>query len=145
MIRCSRPELAEVLATLTLPEHSLVFVTDVPFDAAWEHVMGELAAAFEMSQSAVRDGGSVLYVIEGDDLLGRRGPARAMVACGLLSASRTLALETAKAGVPVNVIAMAESYPVESAGSWVEALCRPGGPHGDLIQLGTDHLGKALP
>ncbi len=149
MIRCARSDLAGALSGLALPENALVFVTDPAVSDDWSAVMEELTEAFDLSQTAARNGGPVVYVLDGDDLLGRRGPGRAMVACGLLSAARTLALETAKSGVPVNVpvnvLALDESSSPELAGFWVETLCRRNGPNGELIRLGGGHLGKALP
>jgi hypothetical protein len=107
--------------------------------------LDELTVAYELSQAAVRAGGPIVYVLESDDLLGRRGIGSAMVACGLLSAARTLALETARAGVPVNVLALGATTAPDSVRFWVQSLCVPNGPNGELIRLGADHLGKALP
>jgi len=87
----------------------------------------------------------VVYVVAGDDLLGRRGPGRAMVACGLLSAARTAAVEGARAGVPVNTLAVEADTPPATVAAWVARLLEPGGPTGELVRLGTAHLGKALP
>ena len=143
MIRCRPGLLADALRESTLPAASLVFVADCTSDE-WNDVASEMAAAFDLSQAAARSGGAVIYILGGDDLLGRRGPGAAMVACGLLSAARTLALETAKSGVPVNAIALGPDTSPQVTAFWAEALCRPGGPTGGLVQLGRDHLGKAL-
>jgi len=145
MIRAEDGDLADALNSLSLPEGALVFVANSALSDGWTAVLNELTAAYELSQTAVKVGGPIVYLVEGDDLLGRRGAGRAMVACGLLSAARTLALETARAGVPVNVIAMGATTTHDALGSWVELLCGPGGPNGELIRLGADHLGKALP
>lgn len=145
MIRVESGDLADVLGTLSLPDGALVFVANSRVSDEWTAVEDELTAAFELSQDAIRSGGPIVYLLEGDDLLGRRGAGRAMVACGLLSAARTLALETARAGTPVNVLALGATATPESVRFWVEALCGPNGPNGELIRLGADHLGKALP
>jgi len=144
-IRATDGALADTLNSIPLPEGALVFVASSTVSDQWTEVLEELTAAHELSQDAVRAGGPIVYLVEGDDLLGRRGPGRAMVACGLLSAARTLALETARAGVPVNVIAMGPTTSPDSLSGWIESLCGPGGPNGELIRLGADHLGKALP
>ena len=144
MIRCKGGDLADALNTLSLPDDALIFVANPDVADEWSAVSKELTEAFELSQAAVRNNGPVMYVVEGDDLLGRNGTGRAMVACGLLSAARTLALETARSGVPVNVVAIGNAS-IELTGLWVETLCRPNGPNGELIRLGVDHLGKALP
>ena len=145
MIRADGGDLADALNGLSLPEGALVFVANSAVSDGWTAVLDELTAAYELSQSAVRAGGPIVYLVESDDLLGRRGVGRAMVACGLLSAARTLALETARAGVPVNVIALGAATTLDSVRAWVESLCGPNGPSGELIRLGADHLGKALP
>jgi len=148
MIRCGRSDMAGALNALSLPDNALVFVTDPGASDDWSAILEELAEAFWLSQAAARNGGPVVYVLDSDDLLGRVGPGRAMVACGLLSAARTLALETSKPGapvkVPVNVLAVGERTSPEQAGFWVDILCRPTGPNGALIRVGGDHLGKAL-
>jgi hypothetical protein len=87
----------------------------------------------------------VVFIVAADDLLGRNGSARAMVANGLLAGARTAALENLKAGVAVNVLAVEEGPFPEAVGRWVGWLCSPGGPTGELVQLGGSHLGRALP
>jgi hypothetical protein len=145
MIRAEDGALADALNSLSVPQEALVFVAGSAVSDRWAEILDELTAAYELSQRAVRAGGPIVYLVDGDDLLGRRGPGRAMVACGLLSGARTLALETARAGVPVNVIAMSATTTHDSLSAWVELLCGTGGPNGELIRLGADHLGKALP
>jgi hypothetical protein len=145
MIRCKSGDLADALKRLSLPDGALVFVTNSDLSNGWGAVSEELTEAFERSQAAARNSGPVVYVVDGDDLLGRNGIGRAMVACGLLSAARTLALETARSGVQVNVVAVGITTPPEVTSLWVETLCRPNGPNGELIRLGVDHLGKAVP
>jgi D-serine deaminase-like pyridoxal phosphate-dependent protein len=144
MIRAEDRDLANALNSLPLPEGALIFVAN-PAVSDWTAVLDELTAAYQLSQAAVRAGGPIVYLVENDDLLGRRGIGSAMVACGLLSAARTLALETAQAGSPVNVIALGTATAQDSLKVWVELLCRPDGPSGELVRLGADHLGKALP
>jgi hypothetical protein len=122
-----------------------VFVTDPVTGDDWPQVRAELTEAFLLSQRAARQGWPVVFAVDGDDLLGRNGPGRAMVACGLLSAARTFAMENRKAGIPVNVLALEPTTEPATVASWVELLLRPGGPQGELVRLGGDHLGKALP
>lgn len=145
MIRAEDGDLADDLNGLPLPEGALVFVANPAVSDGWTAVLVELTAAYQLSQAAVRAGGPIVYVVESDDLLGRRGIGSAMVACGLLSAARTLALETARAGPPVNVMALGATTTRDSVRTWIELLCGRNGPNGELIRLGADHLGKALP
>ena len=144
MIRCENGPLAETLRALPLPTGTLVFVSNSRISDDWDAVAGELTEAFDLSQAAARDDAPVVYIVDNDDLLGRQGTGGAMVACGLLSAARTLAIETARSGIPANTIAFDDTAP-EVVGFWVEALCRPNGPTGEIIRLGNGHLGKALP
>ena len=144
MIRCDNGPLAETLRALPLPAGTLVFVSNSEVSDDWDAVAAELSEAFELSQAAARSGAPVVYIVDNDDLLGRRGTGGAMVACGLLSAARTLAIETVRSGIPANTIAFDNTDP-EVVGFWVEALCRPNGPTGEILRLGSGHLGKALP
>jgi NAD(P)-dependent dehydrogenase (short-subunit alcohol dehydrogenase family) len=145
VIRSHSGGLADALGSLSMPDGALVFAANSGVSNEWPAVLDELTEAFDLSQAAVRSGGPIVYVVDGDDLLGRGGIGGAMVACGLLSAARTLALETARAGTSVNVVAVGAETSPETVAHWVEALCRPDGPSGELIRLGVDHLGKALP
>lgn len=122
----------------------------VVFEAAnvsndWVEVRTELEAAFAVSAEAATTATPVVYVVSSDALLGRSGTGNAMVATALLSGARTLALELAKSGRPVNVVGTAvDTDPAETA-HWVRQLLdRSGGPTGELIQLGGTQIGKAL-
>lgn len=111
----------------------------------WDDVRTELVAAFEFSRAAAKAGEPLVFVVRTDDLLGRRGAGRAMVATGLLSAARSLALETTKANVPINVLAVEEGTASSSVALWVNQLLIQGGPTGELVRMGASHIGKALP
>jgi hypothetical protein len=122
---------------------ALVFAPDDPTDD-WDWVKSTLTLAFGLSQTATASRLPIVYVVDNDDLLGRRQAPRAMVATGLLSGARTAALEAARDGVPVNVLAIeADSSPTVIC-RWVRLLCEPGGPTGELVHLGSGHIGKAL-
>lgn len=111
----------------------------------WSEVSAELFGVYEFSQGAARAGEPLIYLVRTDDLLGRRGPGRAMVATGVLSAARTLALEMAKTGVPVNVLSVEEDTKSEAIDAWILHLSAPDGPTGEIVRLGSGHIGKALP
>lgn len=144
LIRCHLQELAAALASAGMPEAGLVFVaSDQP--GGWAGVGEELAEAFHLTKEAAALPAPVVYVVSNDDLLGRRGPEQAMVACGLLSAARTAALELAKARVPVNTLAIESGTDPTVLAGWTRALLEPDAPTGELVRLGAGHLGKALP
>ncbi len=117
--------------------------TDVDDD--WDHVAAELRAAFDATKPAAITGQPVVYVVSSDALLGRTGAGNAMVATGLLSAAKTLAAEMRRDGVPVNVLGIASDTPVETIVAWIGHLLEPGGPTGELVQVGGTQIGKALP
>lgn len=120
------------------------------FDASdpvedWGAARDSLMDAFAFSQEAARNEDSFVYVVHGDDLLGRRGAPSAMVATGLLSAARTAAVELSRKGAVVNVIAVGDDTDPAVTARWIEHLIDPDGPTGELIRLDPGHLGKALP
>lgn len=111
----------------------------------WEAARSILMRAFRESQDAARDGSPIVYVVHYADLLGQRGAPSAMVATGLLSAARTAAVELARAGVPVNVIAVGDDTTPEAVERWAGYLTERDGPTGEVVRLDPGHLGKALP
>ena len=117
-----------------------------PVGEGWDEVRSELERAFQMSRSAARAGESFVFVVHHDDLLGRRGAGNAMVATGLLSAARTAAIEGSRKGWSVNVVAFDDDADPEVVRRWAERLAQDSdGVTGELIRLGSSHLGKALP
>lgn len=111
----------------------------------WESVISELTVAFDMTRYALREKTPIAYVVHQADLLGQRGTGPAMVATALLSGARTAAIEGRKPGVPVNVLAIEGDESPEVISRWCRRLLETGGPTGELVRLGGDHLGKALP
>lgn len=112
----------------------------------WDDVRAELDRAFQMSRTAAQAEESFVYVIHHDDLLGRRGAGNAMVATGLLSAARTAAIEGSRKGWTANVIAFDDDANEEQVHEWAERLAGgSSGVTGELIRVGSSHLGKALP
>lgn len=111
----------------------------------WVEIRAELRRAFEMSREAAQAEESFVYVVHHDDLLGRRGAGNAMVATGLLSAARTSAIEGSRKGWTANVIAYDEGSPPEIVDEWAQRMCTQTDVTGELIRIGSSHLGKALP
>jgi hypothetical protein len=111
----------------------------------WDDIAAELARVFELSRAAAQSEEAIVYVVRQDDLLGRRGPGNAMVATGLLSASRTAALEGTRKGWTSNVIAYDDDADRASVEAWAERLLDSEGVTGELIRVGPGHIGKALP
>lgn len=110
----------------------------------WTAVLAELTRAFELSRSSVQGEESIVYVVRQDDLLGRRGAGNAMVACGLLSAARTAALEGVRKGWTANVVAFDEDAGRSAVEEWAQRVLDDGAVNGELIRVGSGHIGKTL-
>jgi NADPH-dependent ferric siderophore reductase len=136
--------LRQVLAELDLPVGGAV-VEATARVADWPEAKRVMMNAFALSRRAAVAEAPVIYVVHGDDLLGRRGAPSAMVATGLLSAARTAAIELSRKGATVNVVAVGNDTPPEVTARWVLALTDSSGPTGEVIRLDPGHLGKALP
>lgn len=112
----------------------------------WDEIRAELERAFQMSRTAAQAEESFVYVVHHDDLLGRRGAGNAMVATGLLSAARTAAIEGSRKGWTANVVAYDDETDEETVRAWAEKLATDSsGVTGELIRVGSSHIGKALP
>lgn len=111
----------------------------------WDEVRNELVRIFGLSRAAAQAEESFVYVVRQDDLLGRRGAGKAMVAAGLLSAARTAALEGSRRGWTANVLAIEEDTDEGTVRRWGEILLADGQVTGELIRVGSSHIGKALP
>jgi len=111
----------------------------------WSAIKAELDRAFQMSRAAAQAEESFVYVVHNDDLLGRRGSGNAMVATGLLSAARTAAIEGSRKGWTANVIAYDDDADPKHVERWANWMLDSNGATGELIRIGSTHLGKALP
>jgi hypothetical protein len=110
----------------------------------WAEARGDLTAAFELARQAATDAVSIVFIVRNDDLLGRQGAARAMVAAGLVSAARTAALEGTTKGWTANVLVHDASVPPEAVLERARFVLANGHTTGEVIHLGPGHIGKAL-
>jgi hypothetical protein len=116
-----------------------------PVGDEWTEVRAELDRVFRLSREAARNEESFVYIVHHDDLLGRRGAGNAMVAAGLLSAARTAAIEGSRKGWTANVLAYDADADPGMVTQWAEKLAEGSmGVTGELIRVGSSHLGKAL-
>lgn len=136
--------LRRALEVLDLPGQGAVVDASTPV-ADWDEAKAVMMRVFAMSRRAAIAEAPVVYVVHGDDLLGRRGAPSAMMATGLLSAARTAAIELSRKGAVANVVAVSDATPPEVTAHWVSILTDPNGPTGEVIRLDAGHLGKALP
>lgn len=124
-------------------EQGLIFWAK-PGAETWDDARNELTDAFERSRECARNDDSFVYIVANDALLGRRGPADAIVAAGLLSAARTAAIEGLKKGWTANVIAFDDGTEPAAMIERAIALLDDGLVTGELVHLGSGHIGKAL-
>lgn len=134
-------------AGLTESEPGAPSILEAPSGVGdWAATLDALTALFAAAKAAAVHGSAVVFLVSADALLGRTGPLDAMVATGVVSAGRTLALELAKQQASVNSLAFTDEIPPDEIVTWSRLLLesRPGGPTGELIQLGGAQIGKAL-
>ena len=114
-----------------------------PIGESLEAVSPTLTEAFVAVREAVEAGRPVVVVVAGADLLGQGASADAAVATGLLGMVRTFAIEGTKPGWSVTLLAAREGHG-EATGPAI-AMLAASGLSGQVIELGTAHLGKVVP
>lgn len=102
-----------------------------------------LTGAFVAAREALGAGRAVAVVVDARDLLGQGAPLDAAVATGLLGMVRTLAIEGAKPGWRVNVVAGGEGD--EAAVADTVELLASSSLTGQLLRVGGADLGKVVP
>jgi hypothetical protein len=109
-----------------------------------DQVTDVLTRAFAEVRAAVLEERPVVVVLDDRDLLGQGSVVDAGVAAGLLGLVRAFALEGAKPGWKVNVVTQRgeeDAQAAQEAADWLAAS----GLSGQLIRIGTDHLGRVWP
>jgi hypothetical protein len=108
----------------------------------YERVTQAMTGVFSQMRAAVQDERAVVVVLDDRDLLGQGTVADAALATGMLGLVRAFALEGARAGWRVNALthrgeeAAAEDHLGHLAGGQLS---------GQLIRIGTEHLGRVWP
>ncbi len=125
------------------PADGVVFDARRPPGPGWKETAPFLREAFLLTRDALRGAAPVVYVVALDDCYGRGSRSGAVIACGLLSAARTAALEARD--VPVNVLAVGAAEDTARIARWVVRLLEGDGLHGELVRLGGGHLGDVQP
>lgn len=147
-VRATRPDDREVLRALGDDRcdaaDGVVFVASRGM-ADWQSVEDELTDAFLLAQQASAADAPIVFVVDSDAMLGRAGALDSMVATGLVSGARTLAFEGVRKDRYVGIIATDRS---EKSGDLARAVrfavaSRAG--HGQVVALGTGHVGAMLP
>jgi hypothetical protein len=101
-----------------------------------------LTEAFGQMRAGVLAGSPVVVLLDDRDLLGQGSIADAAVATGMLGLVRAFALEGARAGWQVN--ALTHRGEEEQIDATAELLFASG-LTGQLIRVGSDHLGRVWP
>jgi len=99
-----------------------------------------LTDAFVAARDALEAGRAVVVVVAARDLMGQGAPLDAALATGLLGMVRTLAIEGAKPGWRINVVAAGEGS--EDAVERTVATVAGSELTGQLLQIGGANLGK---
>lgn len=103
-----------------------------------------LLEAFRELRDGIGAGRAVVVLLDDGDLLGQGAPEDAAVANALLGMVRSLALEGASKGWRVNAVTTrGDGHPALAA--TVDHLGATPGLSGQLVRLGTDHLGRLAP
>jgi hypothetical protein len=105
-------------------------------------VADALTDAFSQMRAGVLAGRPVVVLLDDRDLLGQGTIADAAVATGMLGLVRAFALEGAREGWQVNAVTHRGEQ--EQLDATAELLAS-GGLSGQLIRIGTDHLGRVWP
>jgi len=125
------------------PSDGLILAAHRPPSGGWDAAVAFLREAFLLVRETMAAGAPIVTVLATEDLLGRQGVDGAVVACGLLSGTRTAAIEVR--GVPVNTLATAADVPLEQTARWILRLLAGDGVSGELVRLGGGHLGDVQP
>jgi hypothetical protein len=113
---------------------------DTTLLTSWTEAKQVFTEAFHALREAKRSGVNAVVRVHTDDGYGRRGELGAMVACGLTSATRTLAMEM-RDGSVANVISD-DGTASENLLATISWLLSSSAITGEVITLGRGHLGR---
>jgi hypothetical protein len=120
----------------------LVYDASEAAPATWPELEDLFADVFRLSQAAVTQHAPIVYVLHEPSLHGHGPALRAMLAAGLLGASRSLAVEGRRHGAPANAVALGSEEEVRQAADTVSWLLANPGVTGQLITCGSTHLAR---
>jgi hypothetical protein len=127
---------------MSLPEPAgLVYDASTLDPADWPTLEAELDRVFALTQQAVIAGKPVVYVIHEPSMWGHGSPLRAALTTALLGGMRSGAVETARAGVAFNAVAVPDDVDPDELATMVSFLLS-GRLTGQLLTAGSTHLGR---
>ncbi|MBF6245655.1 hypothetical protein IU471_19005 [Nocardia elegans] len=112
---------------------------------SWPDAEAELAEAFTLGREAALADAPIVYLVRSAALLGRSAPLDAAVATGLLGGARAIAFERRKARGYASVVALGADVAPATVADSIELLLAGRAANGQILTLGSDHLGAALP
>jgi len=119
-----------------------LFIREQSVGEDYERVTRALTDAFSEMRAAVLAERPVVALLDDRDLLGQGTVADAALATGMLGLVRAFALEGARVGWKVNALThRGEQDDVDD----LLALLAGTGLSGQLIRIGTEHLGRVWP
>ncbi len=127
------------------PEDGLIFAQRSEGLTSFDDVEAEMTESFRLTRRAASAGAPALYVVCIADLLGQRGSLAAMLANGLLSAARSMALEGRRDGRIANALGHDPDPRPEEVASWALLLLEGRGVTGGFVAVGAGHLAKVVP
>jgi hypothetical protein len=111
----------------------------------WQAAEDRLANAFSLSRACASQNAPIVFLVRSADVRGSRGPLPAAVACALISAARSLAIEGLKTRHYVNVVATDDTTSAEDVAAVVSLVLERPVMTGELIDVGTQKLGRVQP
>jgi hypothetical protein len=127
------------------PSDGLVFAQRSGGLDAFDEVEDEMVRSFRLTKAAVSAGAPIVYVVCFADLMGQRGALPAMLANGLLSATRSIGMEGQREGRAANAVAYDPGAQPAHVAFWVKSLLESHGVTGEVVSVGPGHLGKVTP
>ena len=106
-------------------------------------VAEQLRGAFLLTRQAIDASATVVIIVQAPDLLGQGSVEDAAVATGLVGLMRAVTFEGASKGWQINMVAVDRGA---SAPAELIVLAGELGPlKGQILNVGTGHMGKVIP
>jgi hypothetical protein len=112
---------------------------------SWDEAERELTDVFRLSKEAILAHAPVVYLVETAAVLGRASVLNSAVATGLVGAARIFAFEGKRTDDFATVISVGADQPMSTVVEAVQFVLSTRSALGQVVSLGTDHVGAMLP
>lgn len=112
---------------------------------SWAEAESELVDVFELSKQAILAHAPVVYLVETAAVLGRASVLNSSVATGLVGAARIFAFEGKRTDDYATVISYDAGQPANTIVEAVQFVMSTRSALGQVVSLGTEHVGAMLP